>query len=178
MDKKEFTKNIVPLKEKLLRTAFYITQEKDDAEDIVQETFLKLWCIRDSLDRYDSIEALSVQIAKNLSLDLLRKRKPTENEEVLFLVESKTPSPYEMAERNEAIEKVREMIDKLPSLQQMIIRMKDIEGYEIEEIADITCSTNEAVRTNLSRARKKIRDQLLGLNKSFISNKNVKEKII
>ena len=57
--------------------------------------------------------------------------------------------------------RVRFLISKLPTLQQVIIRMKDIEGYELAEIAEITGSQVEAVRMNLSRARKKIREQLM-----------------
>ena len=56
---------------------------------------------------------------------------------------------------------IRWLISKLPSLQQTIIRMKDVEGYELAEIAEITGTQVEAVRVNLSRARKKIREQLM-----------------
>jgi RNA polymerase sigma-70 factor (ECF subfamily) len=54
---------------------------------------------------------------------------------------------------------------QLSTLQQTIIRMKDIEGYELAEIAEITATPVENVRVNLSRARKKIREQFLQLNK-------------
>jgi putative RNA polymerase ECF-type sigma factor len=57
------------------------------------------------------------------------------------------------------------LIAQLPALQQTIIRMKDVEGYELAEIAEITATPVENVRVNLSRARKKIREQFLQLNK-------------
>lgn len=53
---------------------------------------------------------------------------------------------------------MQEIINSLPTLQRMIIRMKDIEEYETEEIAEITGCNAEAIRSNLSRARKKVRD--------------------
>ena len=64
-----------------------------------------------------------------------------------------------------AAARIRQLISQLPAVQQTIIRMKDVEGYEIGEIAEITGSQVEAIRSNLSRARKKIREQFLLLNK-------------
>ncbi len=56
---------------------------------------------------------------------------------------------------------MHEIIDSLPNLQRTIMRMKDIEGYETDEIAEITGCGPEAIRSNLSRARKKVRDVYL-----------------
>ena len=71
----------------------------------------------------------------------------------------------EELEQHDTVARIRWLISKLPSLQQTIIRMKDIEGYELAEIAEITATPVENVRVNLSRARKKIREQFLQLNK-------------
>ena len=71
----------------------------------------------------------------------------------------------EELEQHDTVARIRWLISKLPSLQQTIIRMKDVEGYELAEIAEITGTQVEAVRVNLSRARKKIREQFLQLNK-------------
>ena len=67
----------------------------------------------------------------------------------------------EELEQHDTVARIRWLISKLPSLQQTIIRMKDVEGYELAEIAEITGTQVEAVRVNLSRARKKIREQLM-----------------
>ena len=74
-------------------------------------------------------------------------------------------SPDEQLEQRDAAECIRHLIAQLPALQQTIIRMKDVEGYELAEIAEITATPVENVRVNLSRARKKIREQFLQLNK-------------
>mgnify|MGYP002615800204 CR=1 FL=1 len=71
----------------------------------------------------------------------------------------------EELEQHDTVARIRWLISKLPSLQQTIIRMKDVEGYELAEIAEITATPVENVRVNLSRARKKIRKQFLQLNK-------------
>lgn len=62
---------------------------------------------------------------------------------------------------SEEMEEVLQAITTLPDLQQAVLRMKHIEGFEVEEIARLTGSTPIAVRTNLSRARKRIREQFI-----------------
>ncbi|MCD8268848.1 MAG: sigma-70 family RNA polymerase sigma factor [Parabacteroides sp.] len=131
----------------------------------MQEAFLKLWYIRGKLDGYHSVEALVMQVTKNLTLDKLRARRPEASDIGTLSLDSGLPSPAEQLEQQDAAARIRRLIAQLPSVQQTIIRMKDIEGYEIAEIAEITGSQVEAVRSNLSRARKRIREQFLQLNK-------------
>ncbi len=164
MELEKFKIKVLPIREKLLNISLKLVDQRADAEDIVQETFLKLWNIRDKLDEYESVEALAVMMTRNLTLDKLRTRKPTEDETNLWKYDSGVKNPAEIVEEQDAVACIRRLIKNLPSLQQAIIRMKDIEGYEITEIAEITGSQLEAVRVNLSRARKKIREQFIALN--------------
>lgn len=78
-------------------------------------------------------------------------------------VQAPTPSatPERLLEEKDEFRLMREIIDSLPTLQRTIIRMKDIEEYETEEIAEITGCNAEAIRSNLSRARKKVREVYL-----------------
>lgn len=165
MELETFKTTVLPLREKLLKFSRKMTDEGADAEDIVQEAFLKLWYIREKLDGYNSVEALSVQVVKNLCLDRLRTKRPEripENGESLM---ADVASPEVLLEQQDTVEVIRRIIGKLPSLQQSIIRMKDVEGYELSEIAEITGTQVEAVRVNLSRARKKVREQFLMINR-------------
>lgn len=165
MELETFKITVLPLRKKLINISWRMMEDKSDAEDIVQETFLKLWLIREKLDGYNSIEALAIQVAKNLALDKLKRHRPEgPNIETLSL-DSGYRSPAEQLEQRDAAERIRQLIGQLPTLQQTIIRMKDVEGYELAEIAEITGTQVEAVRVNLSRARKKIREQFLQLNK-------------
>jgi RNA polymerase sigma-70 factor (ECF subfamily) len=165
MELERFKITVLPLREKLLHISLKLLDKKADAEDVVQETFLKLWHIRERLDAYDSVEALAVRVVKNEALDLLKRQKP----EVELLddrqADAGLQSPVERLEQYDAVACVRQLIAQLPALQQTIIRMKDVEGYEATEIAEITGTQVEAVRVNLSRARKKIREQFIALNK-------------
>lgn len=165
MDLETFKQTVIPLRAKLLNFCTKLTNEGEDAEDIVQETFLKLWYIRDKLDGYRSVEALSVQIAKNICMDYFRTKKPQGPTLDTLTGLSSGSDTEQLVEERELVDKVKSLIKALPSLQQTIIRMKDVEGYELNEIAGITGTQIEAVRTNLSRARKKIREQLLNLNR-------------
>lgn len=165
MELETFKIVVLPLREKLIDFSLRMMHEKADAEDIVQEAFLKLWYIREKLDGYHSVEALAMQVTKNLALDKLRARRPEGPDIETLSLDSGYRSPAEQLEQRDAAQRIRSLISRLPSLQQTIIRMKDVEGYELAEIAEITGTQVEAVRVNLSRARKKIREQFLQLNK-------------
>ena len=84
----------------------------------------------------------------NLSLDIVQAASPT-------------GTPERLLEIKDEIRLMHEIIHSLPNLQRTIMQMKDIEGYETDEIAEITGCGPEAIRSNLSRARKKVRDVYL-----------------
>lgn len=122
---------MLPLREKLINISWRMMEDRSDAEDIVQETFLKLWQIREKLDGYNSVEALAVQVAKNLALDKLKQHRPEGMDIALLSLDSGTRNPAEELEQHDTVARIRWLISKLPSLQQTIIRMKDVEGYEL-----------------------------------------------
>lgn len=165
MELETFKISVLPLREKMLNISLRLVEEKADAEDIVQEAFLKLWRIRNELEQYNSVEALAVTMTKNLALDKLKTRKSFTDESDLMKLDSGMKNPAEQLEQQDTVDCIRRLIETLPTIQQAIIRMKDIEGYELSEIAEITGTQIENVRVNLSRARKKIREQFLGLNR-------------
>jgi len=165
MELETFKHTVLPLRGKLLNIALMLTENRADAEDVVQESFLKLWNIRKKLDQYRSVEALAVMVTKNTALDNLKARKPKASELEMTFLETGTGGPAERLEQKDAVDCIRQLIDRLPSLQQITIRMKDIEGYELSEIAEITGTQVETVRVNLSRTRKRVREQFLEINK-------------
>lgn len=163
MNLEQFKIYVLPLREKLFNYSRKMTEETSDAEDIVQEAFLKLWRIREKLDEYHSIDALATEIVKNLCID--RWKSPSRN--TVELDEIKAHCGWDNPERtlveSDQVQLIGKIIETLPPLQQSIIRMKDVEGYETDEIAGITGCDIQAVRMNLSRARKKVREVFLQL---------------
>lgn len=158
MEAKEFKNTILPLRPRLLGYAHQLTDAPEDAEDAVQEVMLKLWNLRDELGQYRSIEAFARTMTHHACMDIKRRRKfeyPAQADG------RQTDIPVTLSEHLQEIKDevrlVKEIIKALPPLQRHIMHMKDIEGYENEEIAQITGCSPEAVRKNLSRARKKVR---------------------
>lgn len=108
-----------------------------------------------------SIEAFAMTLTHNICIDMWRcKRNDTLSLDIVQAA-SPTGTPERLLEIKDEIRLMHEIIDSLPNLQRTIMRMKDIEGYETDEIAEITGCGPEAIRSNLSRARKKVRDVYL-----------------
>ena len=124
------------------------------ARSFVQEALLTLYAMRDRLDDYRSIEALATVVVKRLALNTLRNepRHPAPTLDERITASDEPPSLERYTELLQAI-------DTLPSKQQMILRLKHIEGLEVEEIADLVKMSHDAIYQNLSRARRAILEQ-------------------
>jgi RNA polymerase sigma-70 factor (ECF subfamily) len=158
MGPEQFKEKVLPLRKQLLSHAKRLLDDPADAEDVVQDVFMKLWDMRMELDNYRSIPALSAQMTKNLCLNRLREcRRGYEGLDGLTK-EHPSPQPDAQLEEKDSVAHLMRMIDRLPGIQQTVLRMKHVDGFEVEEIASLTGSAPETVRVNLSRARKKIKD--------------------
>ena len=158
MDKNRFKAEVLPLRGRLLGYAIRMLGSAEDAEDIVQEVFLKLWFMRNELYRYNSVAALSYVMTKNLSLNHIKMARRKRDKLSDISVSGESISPDLRLQEKENLRSVMTIIDQLPGTQQIVIKMRHLEGMEIEEIAQLTGSTPEAIRMSLSRARKRIRE--------------------
>ena len=167
MEQHKFEIEAKRMRPALLRMATHYTEDTDEAEDVVQETLLKLWFLRDRLSQYRNVEALAMIITKHLCINRKRGQHlvTVSLEEGLTIIGEQNPERRLMDE--ERMQELLDMIATLPDLQQSILKMKHIEGMEVEEIARLTGSNPIAVRTNLSRARKKVREQFMRRNKEW-----------
>lgn len=153
MKPEEFNHIIIPMRASLEQLARKMTGDDSRAEDLVQEVMLKMWSIRDTLERYDSKEALAVAMLKNKARDLWRHDKMEQG----TAAEGGEPAIEDLeTEHADEVELIRRIVEHLPTLQQKLFRMKEIEGYDSREIMQITGCTTESLRQNLSRARRKI----------------------
>jgi len=165
MEQTQFKKEILPLRQRLVLYAERLLENKCDAEDIIQEVFLKLWSMRDELDNYHCINALSVTMTKHFCLNRLKiNQREREDLNGLVLIDENL-SPDVHLEQKDSVAHVMRIIDQLPGLQQAVLRMKHLDGLEIDEIAALTGSTPESIRMNVSRARKKVKEIFLKNNK-------------
>ena len=119
-----------------------------DAEDLVQEAYLKLWDKREGLAIISNPEAFSVTLVKNMCFDLLRSGKYTLSRQSVELAEVHNVSQADNFEVRDEAQQVRHIIAHLPVQQQKIVTLRDVTGLN---------ATN--VRVLLSRARKKIREE-------------------
>lgn len=158
MELKEFKIQVLPLRSKISGLARKLLSEHPaDADDAVQEVMMKLWDKRADLDNCHNIEAFVMTMTHHTCIDMERVRKIAVSTDDIQLSETDM-SLERLVELKDEVQIVRQIIETLPELQRITIRMKDVEGYENEEIAEITGSNVETVRSNLSRARKKVRD--------------------
>lgn len=158
MQQEQFKKEIVPLRGQLMTVAARMLKNTDDAEDVVQETLLKLWTMRERLPEIQNITALSVQITKNACLNKIKVQKRQTEKIVESTLISGTANPHTQLEESDSLQRTMRIIEGLPDTQQAILRMRHIEGLEMEEIAELTGSTPEAIRMNLSRARRRVKE--------------------
>jgi RNA polymerase sigma-70 factor (ECF subfamily) len=160
MQIEQFKTDIIPLRQTLFLAALKCLHQEEDAEDVVQETLLRLWNIREQLGAVSNPAAFAMQTTKNICIDRLRAYKEkTEADD--FYLGAVNETPHSEMEKKDAVSIVKDIIGHLPDLQKIIIQMRDVEGYELQEIADITGTQVGAVTVNLSRARKKVREQFI-----------------
>ncbi len=158
----EFKATVLPLSNKLLRFATQLTKDEEQAKDIIQDIFLKLWQKKETLEDIENMEAFAMRMTKNRCLDLFKAKRliPTEDEELKIKKDEQKNLQKEI-ELSETALIIRKLINQLPDIQRTIMHLRDIEQYEYEEIAVVTDMTINTIRVNLSRARKKVRDELL-----------------
>ena len=169
MKKISFRNDILPLKNELYRLALPITLNPAEAEDIVQETMIKVWNRRDQWDDIDSIEAFCLTICRNLSLDKMKKM--ANQSQSLSEGEHDTPdrsyssNPEEQAVQQDRVALVRRLIDELPEKQRSVMQLRDFEGKSYKEIAEIMAISEEQVKVNIFRARQAIKQRFIETEK-------------
>ena len=161
MKKISFRNDVLPLKDVLYRLALRITLKHEEAQDIVQDTLVRVWSKRDEWDSIESIEAFSLTICRNLALDRI-KLKANSNES-LESIHIDTPdnsgTPYDQMLQKDRIELVRRMVNSLPEKQRSCMQLRDFEGKSYKEISSILGISDDQVKVNIFRARQAIKQK-------------------
>lgn len=164
MQEISFRNDILPLKDKLFRVALRITFDRAEAEDIVQETLIRVWNKRDEWTQFGSIEAYCLTVAKNLAIDR-SERKDAQTVQLAPDMEqaSEASGPYEKLVAKERMKLIHRLIAGLPEKQRQIMQLRDIEDKSYREIAVALNLTEEQVKVNLFRARQKVKQKFIDI---------------
>ncbi|MDR0538575.1 MAG: RNA polymerase sigma factor [Tannerellaceae bacterium] len=161
MTAERFKHDFLPLHPKLFRLAFALTENRRNAEDILQDAYLKLWNMRNKLDGINNPEAFCVTMVKNMCISSLRASRRHEGIELAQMMPDATDSPEAKAATKNSIDIVSTLIERLPENQRKVLRLYGIKDCTMEEIEQITGFSAGNIRVLLSRARKFIKEQYL-----------------
>jgi len=161
MTPQEFNITVSKLRPRLINFASgFVKDGASTADDMVQEAIIKLWKSNE-IQEVRNPEALTMHILKNVCLDYLKlKKNSMDSLNPNFKVYTDS-DPSSSIERKDEICNINSYLSILPNDQMIAVRLRDIMGYEMEEIAKILETTEGNVRTLLSRARQKLREKLL-----------------
>lgn len=161
MTQANFVQLVMPFKDKVFRLAKRLLISREEAEDATQEILLKLWNHQDRIGEYNNVEAFSMTMTKNLCLDRLKSKQAQNLKIVHSNYEDHNVALQKQVELNDSMAWVSKIMDELPTQQKIIVQLRDVEGYTFDEIASVLDMNPTAVRVALSRARKRIKDQLI-----------------
>jgi RNA polymerase sigma-70 factor (ECF subfamily) len=166
MNLEAFQTRVLPAKNKLFRFALRMLGNDDEAKDVVQEVFIRVWNGREQMHEIQNMEAWCMRITKNLSLDRLRaiQRKATQPLETSYNVQHTDSTPDVKTELGESMQQVSQLIAALPEKQRQVIHLRDVEGYTYNEICEILELDMNQVKVNLFRARNAVREKLMKIN--------------
>lgn len=160
MNAEEFKQRLLPLHSRLYRTAFRLMGNAMDAEDMIQEAYLKLWERRNELEHVTNPTTYCTSLLRNLCIDAFRRKHPEEDSlpiEELSLTDNEYAATA--LEQQDEAALLTNLISHLPERQRTVITLYDVEGCSYDEIEEATGFTAINIRVMLSRARKKVREQ-------------------
>ena len=160
MDAVQFKTEVFCWRDLLYRLALRLLNNASEAEDAVQHIMMKMWQKKDELNDVENLRAFVIKALQNDCLNRLKKKQTIVRHQGQF--EKMQSLSTEILQGN-MVELIRGEINKLPEKQKMIIHLCDVEGFNTKEIAALLGIDEGAVRTNLSRARQKIKMQIIKL---------------
>jgi len=159
---KNFTQQIIPIKDRLYRFALRMVNNAAEAEDVVQEVLIKLWHKREELPHIKNLEAWSIRLTRNLSVDKLRTKKHhIESIDTQFNAASPNQNPAQLAESKDTLNRIHQLIQTLPENQKLVLQLRDIEELSYKEIAELLEMSMNQVKVNLFRGRQALKSVLV-----------------
>lgn len=169
-DSEAFKELVERYERRIFRIAQNITQNREDAEDALQESFLNAFIHLESFHGDSRFSTWLTRIAVNQALMKLRRRRPnhlaldelieTESDSIPREIEDWGPTPEQQYSRGELQEILAGAIGRISPTNRVVFQLRDVEEFSIEETAQVLGLSNSAVKSRLMRARLELRERL------------------
>jgi RNA polymerase sigma-70 factor, ECF subfamily len=163
-DDEAFREILTRYQASILNLAFRLLGDAQEAKDIAQEVFLRLFQAADRYQPNTQFKSFLYRIARNLCFDYLEKKKPVYMDELQVVADS--ASPLAAIEREELSERVRRAVLSLPTNQRMALLLHHFDGLKYAEIAEAMNTSVSAVESLLVRAKRAMREMLKDLDET------------
>lgn len=148
---------------KLYRFALSLTKDVNDAEDILQDTLLKIWNLREDWENWQNFEAYAMRMVRNEYLNYIKKHKNRTFTNLQDVHDWAEPSQPDQDMHTDHLRMhFNSLISKLPEIQRNIVHLREIEELEYKEIAQVMDISEAQVKVNLFRARQYLKEKVHG----------------
>ena len=170
MDAQEFKKRFMPYHRMLYRVAYRLTGNVQEAEDLLQDTYMRLWQKREQIVEETLTEAYLIIIMKNLYRDKMRLKSIDTSADLTERIEPPDDNrPDEKAEREDEAFIVKDLIDHLPQRERNIMTMYLLEEQSYDEIEASTGLKQGNIRQIVMRTRQKLKEQFNKLARTWMN---------
>ena len=156
-----FKERILPMKDKLFRFALRLLQNVQEAEDVIQDVMAGVWVRREEWDRWKSLEAYCMAATRNQCIDRIRKQHYRQEREKAIPATGGGQDPLEKMMSKEMTIRIRRIMAALPENQQLVMHLREVEGFSYNEIAEVLNISLDQVKVNLFRGRHAIKKTII-----------------
>lgn len=156
----DFRKIWIPLADRFYRVAYHLLESRDDAEDAVQELYLKILSIPGKLVYVRDPAAYGITLLKNICIDRIRRRESRRAEQLEDFMAADASGPERKMTEKDTLSRVMKEMERLPEKQAKVLRMRALEGLEYDEIARRTGLSQINIRVLISMARKTLKKSI------------------
>ena len=153
----DFRKIWLPLADRFYRVAYHLLESRPDAEDAVQELYLKILSMHGKLVYVREPAAYGITLLKNICIDRIRRRESRRTEQLEEFIAADASGPEKQMAEKDTLSRVMKEMERLPEKQAKVLRMRAVEGLEYDEIARRTGLSQVNIRVLISIARKTLK---------------------
>lgn len=156
----DFRKIWIPLADRFYRVAYHLLESRDDAEDAVQELYLKILSIPGKLVYVRDPASYGITLLKNICIDRIRRRESRRAEQLEDFMAADASGPERKMTEKDTLSRVMKEMERLPEKQAKVLSMRVLEGLEYDEIARRTGLSQVNIRVLISMARKTLKKSI------------------